>query len=445
MFTSDTAREYRGGEPLDDKDAQLERSPLASRKGVVAAAIGNAVEYFDFGTYATFAVLLGNVFFPSKSPFLSLMLSVSAFGLGFVVRPLAAFFIGVYADRVGRKQAMTLTLWLMAIGTGTMAVLPGYEQIGVAAPILLVVTRLIQGVAWGGEAGPATTFILESAPPEKRASYACWQVTSQGIAAVAAGLVGWVLSTYLSEYDLKMWGWRIPFLLGMAVLPIGIYMRRRLADTLESENVGQTTREIVVEIKRNHYVKVIYGVMILLGSTITQFFINYLTTYAMVDLHLPTNVSMLATLISGGTLAIFAVIGGVLCDRFGRKPILLVPRLMLLLLIYPTLQLLSNKPTVTVFLSCVFVMSVFQALSGAALIVLIAESFPRKVRSTGFSITYAFAISVFGGTAQIIISWLIGSTGNGMAPVWYLIVANIICIVAATLSKETHPFKAAKA
>ncbi|HHM8458841.1 TPA: MFS transporter, partial [Pseudomonas aeruginosa] len=160
----------------------------ASRRSVFAVVLGNAVEFFDFGVYATFAVMIGRTFFPSDSAFVSLLLSVTAFGVGFVIRPLGAVLIGAYADRAGRKPAMLLTLFLMALGTGGIAVLPGYDSIGPAAPLLLVLTRLLQGLAWGGEAGPATTYILEAAPPHKRGTYACWQVVAQGIAAVAAGL-----------------------------------------------------------------------------------------------------------------------------------------------------------------------------------------------------------------------------------------------------------------
>src|SRR5580698_6613088 len=176
-----------------------------ARRSVVAVALGNAVEFFDFGTYATFAVMIGHAFFPTKSAFMSLLLSVSVFGLGFIVRPLGAVLIGAYADRAGRKPAMMLTLLMMTVGTGAIAVLPGYESIGMAAPILLVCTRLVQGLAWGGEAGPATTYLLEAAPIERRGTYACWQVATQGFAAVAAGLTGFVLTMLLSESQLYSW------------------------------------------------------------------------------------------------------------------------------------------------------------------------------------------------------------------------------------------------
>ncbi|MDQ0392360.1 MFS transporter [Labrys monachus] len=415
------------------------RNSADARRNVVAVALGNAVEFFDFGSYATFAVMIGHTFFPSKSAFISLLLSVSVFGLGFVVRPLGALLIGAYADRAGRKPAMMLTIVMMAAGTGAIAVLPGYGTIGIAAPILLVAMRLVQGLAWGGEAGPATTYILESAPADRRGAYACWQVATQGFAAVAAGLTGYGLTQVLSEPDLDAWGWRIPFLFGLLVLPIGIHIRRRLADTIDSTDVPTSTTAILAELESRHRRPMIMGLLILLGSTITQYFLNYMTTFALTDLHMPGSTAMLATLVTGAALAVFSIWGGHLCDRFGRRPVLIWPRVLLLVLIFPALQLIVSQPTPAIFLVTVGVLSALHGISGAALIVLIVESFPARVRSTGFSIVYAVAVSLFGGTAQVIITWLIGTTGNPMSPVGYLLIANAICIGAGFLARETLP------
>ncbi|AHI65661.1 MFS transporter [Burkholderia thailandensis] len=428
------------GHPAGAADAAgTAGSRAAVRRNVAAVALGNAVEFFDFGAYATFAVMIGHTFFPAKSPFVSLLLSVSVFGLGFVVRPLGALVIGAYADRAGRKPAMMLTLVMMAVGTGAIAVLPGYETIGVAAPILLVVTRLIQGLAWGGEAGPATTYILEAAPPERRGAYACWQVATQGFAGLAAGLAGYALTLALPEADLYAWGWRVPFALGLMVLPIGVYIRRRLSDTIDAHRAYGSTRAILHELNARHRRPIAVGLMILLGSTITQYFLNYMTTFALTELHLPGGVAMLATFATGAALAVGSLAGGSLSDRVGRRAVLIWPRVLLLLLIFPALQLIVSRPTPAVFLATLTVLSGLHGMSGAALIVLIAESFPQRVRSTGFSIVYAVAVSLFGGTAQSIVTWLIGTTGNPMAPAGYLLVANAICIAAGWLAVETWP------
>ncbi|WP_409283978.1 citrate-proton symporter [Pseudomonas protegens] len=409
------------------------------KRSVFAVILGNAVEFFDFGVYATFAVMIGHTFFPSDSAFVSLMLSVTAFGVGFIVRPLGAVLIGAYADRVGRKPAMLLTLVMMAVGTGSIAVLPSYESIGIAAPILLVITRLIQGLAWGGEAGPATTYILEAAPPHKRGTYACWQVVAQGVAAMAAGTVGYTLTQVLSPEDLNTWGWRVPFVFGLLVLPIGIYIRRNLAETFHGQGEAASTGSLVRQVFGEHRRALVLGLLILSGSTITQYFINYMTTFALTELKLPTSISMLSTLVAGAAMAVCAIAGGMLCDRFGRRTILMAPRVVLLLVLFPALQLMTEQPSPTTFLLTLAVLSGLHGMSGAALIVLLVESFPKAVRSTGFSIVYAFGVAAFGGTAQIIITWLIGTTGNPMSPVGYLLLANLVCLTAAWFAKETRP------
>ncbi|WP_350403296.1 citrate-proton symporter [Pseudomonas sp. W17] len=409
------------------------------KRSVFAVILGNAVEFFDFGVYATFAVMIGHTFFPSDSAFVSLMLSVTAFGVGFIVRPLGAVLIGAYADRVGRKPAMLLTLVMMAVGTGSIAILPSYESIGIAAPILLVLTRLIQGLAWGGEAGPATTYILEAAPAHKRGTYACWQVVAQGVAAMAAGTVGYTLTQVLSPEDLNSWGWRVPFVFGLLVLPIGIYIRRNLAETFHGQGEEASTGSLVRQVFGEHRRALVLGLLILSGSTITQYFINYMTTFALTELKLPTSISMLSTLVAGAAMAVCAIAGGMLCDRFGRRTILMAPRVVLLLVLFPALQLMTEHPSPTTFLLTLAVLSGLHGMSGAALIVLLVESFPKAVRSTGFSIVYAFGVAAFGGTAQIIITWLIGTTGNPMSPVGYLLVANLVCLTAAWFAKETRP------
>ncbi len=350
----------------------------ASRRSVFAVVLGNAVEFFDFGVYATFAVMIGRTFFPSDSAFVSLLLSVTAFGVGFVIRPLGAILIGAYADRVGRKPAMLLTLFLMALGTGGIAVLPGYDSIGPAAPLLLVLTRLLQGLAWGGEAGPATTYILEAAPPHKRGTYACWQVVAQGIAAVAAGLMGYLLTLWLDERQLQEWGWRIPFAAGLLVLPIGLYIRLNLAETFSGRGRQASTRSLLGELFGNHRRALLLGLLILSGSTITQYFLNYMTTFALTELHLPAGIAMLSTLVAGAALALSALLGGVLCDRYGRRAVLILPRLALLAVLFPALQAMTRHPEPAVFLAVLALLSALHGMSGAALIVLLVESFPGR-------------------------------------------------------------------
>ena len=221
----------------------------ARRRGVVAAVIGNTLEFYDFTTYAFFAVTIGRTFFPAGDAWVSLLASVATFGIGFVTRPIGGVVIGAYADRAGRKPAMMLTIALMAIGMLMLALTPGYATIGLAAPVLVVIGRLIQGFALGGEVGPSTAYLIESAPPGRRGLYASWQIASQGLATLCAGTIGVLLSLGLSADQMQAWGWRIPFLLGLLIIPVGIYIRRAMpfgnARSLSDDDVYALTAYVL--------------------------------------------------------------------------------------------------------------------------------------------------------------------------------------------------------
>lgn len=427
-----------------DKHASSQ-SPIVSKRDVAAVAIGNAVEFFDFIAYATFAVMIGKTFFPADDEFSSLLLSVSTFGLGFIVRPLGAILIGSYADKAGRKPAMLLTMLLMSIGTFGFVILPGYSTIGIAAPILLVIARLAQGLAWGGEAGPATTFIMEAAPRDKRALYASWQIVAQGAAAIAAGLIGFVLSLLLNEEQLSGWGWRIAFAIGLIILPIALHLRKHLRETLlkDEKTHPASTKSLLRDAFKNYSALLLIGIFMLSGSTITQYFLNYMTTYALTELHYGADFAMMATFVVGVGVVVFALIGGWCADRFGRNVTIVVPRLILIITIWPGLYLINAQGSVVVFFVIIALFTALQNISGAGIVVLLCESFPTRLRSTGFSIAYALGITIFGGSAQIVISWLLDFTKDPCSPAYYLIITNFFCLAAVfwNKSKNSHPFK----
>lgn len=412
----------------------------ASYKDVIAVVLGAAVEFFDFSAYATFAIMIGNAFFPSSSPYMSLILSVSVFGVGFIFRPLGAILIGTYADRVGRKPAMLLTMIFMTIGTGGIVILPGYETIGIAAPILLVLIRMMQGLAWGGEAGPATTFIMEAAPEGKRAFYASWQIVAQGIAGITAGIIGYMLTVMLTPQQLGSWGWRIPFAFGLIILPVALYLRRNLKETFTTEDnqAAKSTGSLLTELTKNYRGLVLLGIFILSGSTITQYFLNYMTTYALNVLHFASGTAMVSSILIGVCVIVFSLVGGWMADRFGRKTTIIAPRIIMLLLLLPGLEMINTYRSDVVFFSIIAVFAALQCISGAGVLVVLCENFPKYIRSTGFSIAYAFGITLFGGTAQIIFSWLINATGNPVSPGYYLFASNILCIASVILLKERN-------
>ena len=398
--------------------------------GLIAATVaGNALEFYDFLTYSTFSVYIGKAFFPSKDPFISLLLSLATFGVGFFTRPLGGVLIGAYADRAGRKPAMMLTITLITLGTLGMLVNPGYDSIGIAAPILLVVSRLLQGFALGGEVGPTTAVLLECAPPGRRGAVVGWQIASQGVAIFAGGVAGGILTNVLDEKQLGLWGWRLPFLLGLVIVPLGIYLRRRLPETLEQPgtNGGMAVlREVFL-----HYARpLLLGVLVIMCLTITTYIGNYMTTYAITTLKMPPSEAMLATLTQGVCTAVAALIGGRLSDRFGRKIVMIAPRVILMLAIYPAFLFLVATRTSGALIGVAAFNALLSACSGGASIAAMTEMFPNRVRSSGVAIVYAVAVSIFGGSTQFVVAWLIGVTGDPLSPAYYAIATSIIGLLA---------------
>jgi hypothetical protein len=246
--------------------------------------MGNALEFYDFTVYAAFAAMIGRAFFPATDPKISLLLSVATFGVGFFARPLGGILIGAYADRFGRKPAMTLTIWLMALGSGAIGLLPTYDQIGLFAPVLLVLARLVQGFSAGGEMGPATTYLLESAPPGWTCFFGSWQLASQNIGNLISGVIGVILALLMSEADVNGWGWRIPFLLGILIAPVGFYIRRNLDETLHAEEALGSMSEVLSDVLGMYWRKIVLCILAISGATVTQYFFIYATTYAITTL-----------------------------------------------------------------------------------------------------------------------------------------------------------------
>jgi MFS family permease len=396
------------------------------------------LEFYDFTTYAFFAVMIGRVFFPTHDPFVSLLLSVAAFGVGFLTRPLGGIVIGAYADRAGRKPAMMLSIGLMALGMVLLAATPSYASIGLAAPILVVLARLIQGFALGGEVGPATSYLLEAAPPHKRGQYVAWQIASQGAAAVLAGALGVAMSLLLDADQMQSWGWRIPFFVGIAIVPVGLIMRRQLEETvdLHAGTTHSTAGRVLAALLRHHTRALVLALMLVTSGTIATYIGVYMTTYALTTLHMPTGVSMSATLVVGIFTMLFSLIGGWLADRVGRKPIYLASKLSLTAVAYPAFVMINRHHTFSALLLMSALIAALIALGSVALVV-IPECFPKSVRSAGLSTAYAVAVTVFGGTTQIVVTWLIHATGDPLSPAWYLIGSCMIGIAAILLIPET--------
>jgi MFS transporter, MHS family, citrate/tricarballylate:H+ symporter len=416
-----------------------ERHASIPVRHVSAVVIGNALEFYDFLTYAFFAVYIGRAFFPSNDSTASLLASLGTFGVGFVTRPIGGLVIGRMGDRVGRKPAMILCFSLMGIAITGLALTPPYSMIGVAAPVLVIVFRMLQGFALGGEVGPTTAFLLEAAPPERRGFYTAFQLSTQGLSNLVSGLVGLGLANMLSERQLQDFGWRIAFLLGAAIVPFGLMMRHSLPETFHTPDGSKHERISL----RPHLTVAVLGLMLLASGTIGAYIRAYMTTYAITTLHMPANAAFAATVVVGLCTLAFGLLGGALSDRIGRKPMMIVPGVLLLVSILPAFYVISHYRTTATLLGATAVLSSLAALSTNPVIIWLTESLPAAIRSGGVAILYAVSIATFGGTTQYAVTWLIKVTGNPLVPAWYWTAAAIVGFVAMTATRESAPRKAA--
>ncbi|MDZ4370908.1 MAG: MFS transporter [Phenylobacterium sp.] len=415
---------------------------VGERKGpparnVAAVVSGNALEFYDFLTYAYFAVQIGRTFFPSDDPTISLLASLATFGAGFLTRPLGALVIGRMADRVGRKPAMLLSFGLMGVAMLGIAATPSYAAIGIAAPILVIILRMVQGFALGGELGSSTAYLMEAAPPGRRGFFVSLQYVGQEAASFAAGGIGVVLATLLSAAALDAWGWRVAFVIGGVIIPVGLILRRSLEETLH-----QPGPEAEGPAPSGYWRLVVCAFMILSAGTTVSYMLSYLATYAQATLGLPANISLGATVAAGAAGMIFSLAGGMLSDRFGRKPMMILPWIGLLAAALPCYWLMNTFKAPGVLYAATFLISALASLATTSNLVAITESLPRRTRAGSLALVYALAISVFGGGAQFFATWLIDVTGSPMAPAWYMTTAVGVGLVAMLFMKESAPVRA---
>ena len=413
--------------------------PPLERRAVAAVILGNALEFYDFTTYAFFATTIGETFFPSKDPIASLLSSLAIFGIGFLTRPIGGIVIGAFADRAGRKPAMILTIAMMAAGMLMLAVTPGYAVIGVWAQVIVIAGRLIQGFALGGEVGPSTAYLLEAAPPDHRGFIASWQIASQGIASLLAGTVGFVLAKTLSDHAMGEWGWRVPFLLGVAIVPVGLIIRNSLPETAgEGSDTAASTLDVLRRLLRDHGRMLTLNFLVIMAATVSNFVGTNMPTYAKSTLGLSLAASTGTTIALGAASVVFPLLGGWLADRIGRRPVMVWPRAAIVVLAVPAFAFLVHAPSAGNVYAITFLLSALSSLNAAAVIVGIPESLPRAVRSAGLSIVYAFSVTIFGGTTNYIVNKLIALTGDKLAPAYYLVAISVVGAVAAFLMPETR-------
>jgi MFS family permease len=413
-------------------------APGISKRHVAAAVVGNALEFYDFTTYALFAIPIGATFFPGHDKFASLMLSLATFGVGFAGRPIGAFVLGRIADRAGRKPALLISFTLMGFGLVALALIPSYAKIGALAPLLVVACRLLQGFALGGEVGPTMAYLIEAAPPARRGLYGSWQSASQSIATLAGAGVGVALSSHLTPDQLNAWGWRVAFLIGALVLPFGLFVRASLPETLHQAEPALEAHPPVAGLA-GHGRALVLGVAMIMSFTTSTYVMSYMTTYALHSLHMKASVAFGANIVNGAVGLVFTLIGGALSDRIGRKWVMLAPRFAFLLATFPAFYLIArNRDAVTLYVATGLIGALSSMSVGAALINL-TEAIRKEVRGLAVGGVYAIAVTVFGGATQFIIAGLTQITGNVLSPAYYMIATTAIGIAAMLAMKETAP------
>jgi MHS family proline/betaine transporter-like MFS transporter len=415
------------------------------RRAVVAATFGNVLEWYDFSVYAFFAATIGRQFFPSDDPTASLLATFAVFGIGFVMRPLGGILIGRMGDRRGRRPALILTIMLMAAGTVMIGLLPTYAAIGAAAPVLLVLARLLQGFSAGGEWGGSTAFMVEWAPEGRRGWYGSFQQMS-----VAAGLllgsgVGALVNTLLPPEAVEAWGWRVPFLLGGVLGLVGQYMRRHVGETpayRATEPSIQGTSPAAPSTAAKPGRDWVLGArafgFTVLWTVSYYIFLNYMPTFTRNQVGLTPGQSLWANTIGLVALVVLIPPIGWLSDRVGRKPLLLASCGFFALLTWPLLSLMLGSGGdfgTVVLIQLVFgvAIALFSGPGPAA----IAEIFPTRGRSSWMSASYALAVAIFGGFAPYIATWLIATTGSPMSPGLYVIGAAVVSFATILALPET--------
>src|SRR5215469_10614420 len=406
---------------------------------VVRVSSGNFLEMYDFMVFGYYASAIGNAFFPGGNPFVSLMLSLMTFGVGFLMRPLGAIVLGAYTDRHGRRAGLILTFGLMSIGIISIACVPGYATIGFLAPLLVLTGRLLQGFSAGMELGGVSVYLAEIATPGHKGFYVSWQSASQQVAVMFAAVLGVMLSSVLPPQEMMLWGWRIPLLLGCTILPFLFRLRHSLQETDEfiARKHRPSPSEVFSSLTANRGI-VLIGTMMVTMTTVSFYMITaYTPPFGSSVLHLASVDSLIVTLCVGVSNLFWLPVMGALSDRVGRRPLLLVCTILMLITAFPAMLWLVRDPSFPRLLKVELWLSLIYASYNGAMVVFLTEIMPISVRTTGFALSYSLATAIFGGFTPAISTYLIHVTGNRAVPgVWLSLAAS--CGLVASLLARPH-------
>jgi MFS family permease len=407
---------------------------------VLRVASGNFLEMYDFMVFGYYAAAIGNAFFPSGDPFVSLMLSLMTFGAGFLMRPLGAIVLGAYTDRHGRRAGLLLSLSLMSVGILTLACTPGYATLGLVAPLLILVGRMLQGFSAGMELGGVSVYLSEIAPPGHKGFYVSWQSGSQQVAVMFAALVGVALNATLPPAKMMLWGWRVPLLLGCVIIPFLFRLRGSLQET--AAFIARKHRPSMPEILRSlraNWRIVVIGTMLVTMTTVSFYMITaYTPTFGISVLHLATIDSLIVTVCVGASNLFWLPVMGALSDRVGRRPLLFTCTILMLLTAYPAMLWLVDAPSFGRLLAAELWLSFLYGSYNGAMVVFLTEIMPVDVRTSGFALAYSLATAVFGGFTPAISTYLIHAAHNRAVPGLWLSLAAICSLVATLLARPQN-------
>lgn len=429
----------------------MQTSAVSKKKSILAAVIGNALEWYDFLAFAFMTPIVAKLFFPSNpadpdNNINQILLTTAVFGVGFFMRPVGGIVLGLYGDRKGRKAAMVMVTGLMAVAIALITFAPTYAAVGIAAPLFIVLARLLQGFAAGGEFGTSTALLIEMAPPGKRGFYGSWQMTGQMMALLLGAAAGTLITEIFTQEQIMAWAWRLPFAFGLLIVPVAIYIRRNVEEPeafvkMKAAQAAGTVRQATLgEMLKNHMRETLVGMGLVVTLTVSIYItFTYLTTFSTVTLKLPLRDTFLVQMASAAFMIVLMPLWGAWSDRVGRRPLMIGSLIGYLLVLYPAYAWLTSEPSIARLLIAQLSICVFVSVYFGVFSTVIAELFPANVRSLGMSLAYNIAVMIFGGFAQFIVTWLIRATGSPMAPAYYVMFGVAVGLVAAFFIRDrTH-------
>ncbi|QOQ73163.1 MFS transporter [Pseudomonas poae] len=419
---------------------QISKPGVSRTRQVVAAVIGNALEWYDFIVYGFLASIIARQFFPSQDEYASLLMALATFGVGFFMRPVGGILLGIYADRKGRKAAMQLIIRLMTVSIALIAFAPNYAAIGMGAPLLIVVARMLQGFATGGEYASATAFLVESAPAHRKGLYGSWQLVGQCLAVFGGAAMVALATHFFAPQTLDLWGWRVPFVLGLLIGPVGLWIRRHMEDPeefIQARKQATGPAPSLMDVLREHRRSILVSMGLACGATVSFYVVLVnMPTFAHKSLGLPLDQVLMVQMFAVALMTVVIPLSGLLSDRLGRRPVLMAFTLAFFVMVYPLYVWVAAAPSIERLLVMqVLLCTAIGGFFGPAPTAL-AEQFPIEVRSTGVSVAYNVAVMVFGGFAPLIVTWLTKVLGTPVAPSFYVLFACVLTLLGTYCMQE---------